>query len=618
MEESKAKFLQNKVTESEHDSKRLFNSINDIMHKTKSNPLPYHTSAKDLAENFSDFFTSKVANIRSAFSDDIESAFVYDATGLVETPLVQFDELSLDEVRLILDKSADKSCDLDPIPTSIVKKCLDELCPIIRQIVNLSLQSGQMPDQLKNAIVTPRIKKPSLETELKNYRPVSNLSYLSKVIEAAVGDQLSKHLKKNEIEEKFQSAYKAKHSTETALIAVFDNLCMSLNSGEAVFMSMLDLSAAFDTVDHRILVRRFEQSLGVHGTALKWIQSYLSDRTMQVSISSERANTVHLDCSVPQGSILGPRMYSDYTMPLGQLIRLLLFVFHCYADDTQLLKSTRFTTTHQEAAVHHLELSINSISLWMFHNKLKLNPEKTEFLIIASPRNQHKIEIDSITLGDEVVPRSKTVRNLGVVMDSALCMRSQVNSIRRTCYFYLSWIRKIRKYLTLDSARSIVRALVLSRLDYCNGLLVSLPKCLIHDLDMVLHEAARVVVNQRKDPNISITKILKDLHWLPIQARIKFKIMMLTYKSIHSEAPQYLSDHLTMHSSSHSLRSNDQYMLKVPKSKNKYGDRAFRVAAPKLWNALPLGIRKLPTVPQFKRSLRTHMFITCYGHIIDS
>ena len=200
----------------------------------------------------------------------------------------------------------------------------------------MSLRDGVFQHSLKQAIVTPIIKKTTLDwNELKNYRPVSNISFIGKVIEKAVISQFNEHMEKNDLNEVFQSAYKNKHSTETALLKVKDDITRALDKNHATFLIMLDLSAAFDTIDHGILFHQFEHDFGIKGMALQWFKSYMSGRTFRVCISGEMSESVTLDYGVPQGSIIGPRALTKYAQHVATIIRQHGFMFHIYADDIQ-------------------------------------------------------------------------------------------------------------------------------------------------------------------------------------------------------------------------------------------------------------------------------------------
>lgn len=406
----------------------------------------------------------------------------------------------------------------------------------------------------------------------------------------------------------FSLTYRANHSTETGLLVIFDSILEQLDSSNAVFLALLDLSAAFDTVDHGRLLRRLHDSVRVSGTALKWFESYLSDRTVRVCVHGEYSNENSVTCSVPQGSILGPKQYSIYTNPLGSLIRVMLLMFHMYADDTQLWKAFNpRNASSQLAASTCIRDGISKIADWMFENKLKLNREKTEFMVIVSSRNQHYITENKLSLEYDTINASNTVRNLGVTMDRTLSLMNHINNIRKTAFYYLRWIRKVRPVLTEYIAKCIVHALVISKIDYCNSLLVNLPASTINKLQSLMNAAARVVTLTPQDEHIS--PVLHKLHWLPVQQRIHFKILCITYKAIHGSAPNYLCNLITIYRPTRTLRSSSAALqLVIPRSKLRFGDRRFSVAAPRLWNSLPDEIRNSPSLHLFKKRLKTFLF----------
>ena len=390
---------------------------------------------------------------------------------------------------------------------------------------------------------------------------------------------------------------------------IFNVLLTQLDKGNAVLMALLDLSAAFDTVDHTILKRRLQMTHGIDGKALEWVASYLSNRTMRVCVDGEYSHDLSWDVSLPQGSQLGPRFYSDYTQPMGRLIRIIELLFSGFADDTQLLKPVT-SPADIPSALEHLSNGIRRIGTWMYDNKLKLNPDKTEFLIITSQRNQPKYDVQSLALDDEIIARSATARNLGVTIDSELNLENHIANMVKTCYFYIRWLRNIRPYISEAMAKSLVHALVLSRIDYCNGILVGLPKKQLRKLQMVMNTAARLISGKRKYD--SITETLIELHWLPVIERCEYKVLLMVFKSLNNIAPVYIKDLVKLYQSCRRLRSTDKLLLEVPRFRTKYGERSFMCMAPRLWNDLPFELRSITELSVFKRSLKTHLFRKAY------
>ena len=613
LNDAESTYYRDVVVNNKHDSRKLFKVLNTIMHRNRHNPMPESNNSTELATNFRDFFMSKIQKIRDSFTDSPDDdPFEFDVEGRSNVTLSRFQHVTIADINKLIGQSSDKSCELDPIPTYLVKQCAPVLAKIICRIINLSMDQACFPNAFKNAVIRPLIKKPTLDCIMKNYRPVSNLSFISKLLEHVVNTQMNHHLDQNNLSEPLQSAYKSHHSTETALVKVFDDILRAIDHPDtAVFLAMLDLSAAFDTVDHSILCKRLERSMDISGNALSWFRSYLDNRTMRVCIDNVYSEPAILNVSVPQGSKLGPRLYSDYTQPLGEIMRRIDLKYHLYADDSQLSTDAFISKTEsQNTACEVLRNGIQKIQCWMTANKLKLNPDKTEFMVISSQRNSHKIVVDSLHVGDTQVRRTNCVKNLGVLMDSSLCMKDHIARVCQTCYYYLRWIRRIRNMLDQDVTIRIIQALVLSRLDYCNSLLIGLPQCLIKKLQRVMNLAARIATMAPRE--VSITRILYELHWLPIAQRIQFKIALMVYKALQGNSPQYICDIIRPYRPSRTLRSSNSQLLDVAKVRTKYGERAFSCAAPKVWNGLPISIRQSPSVILFRKNLKTHLFRQVY------
>ena len=478
--------------------------------------------------------------------------------------------------------------------------------PFLTTFINSSLCEGHVSVPLKTARVRPLLKKSSLDpAAVHNYRPVSLLSFLSKTLERAVSNQLSLYLSQNNLLDPLQSGFKASHSTETALLAVTEALHTAKTSSLSSVLIFLDLSAAFDTVDHQILLSILSE-LGISGSAHSWLASYLTDRSYQVAWRGSLSRPCSLNTGVPQGSVLGPLLFSLYTKSLGQVIASHGFSYHCYADDTQLYLSFPPSEPQIDGRISACLKDINS---WMSLHHLKLNLGKTELLFIPGKNCPHT-DI-SITMENATVLPSVTAKSLGVTLDSQLSYSANIAATTRSCRFLLYNIRRIRQFLTREAAQLLVQALVISRLDYCNVLLAGLPASATRPLQRIQNAAARLVFNQPKFSHV--TPLFRSLHWLPITARIKFKTLVLSYKAVHQTAPPYLQSLVRFQTPARSLRSSTFAGRLAPSSLRGLRGRSsqarlFSSLAPQWWNELPPSVRTAESLPIFRRRLKTHLF----------
>ena len=619
LKQTRTRFYSEKIESCGRDQKTLFKITKNLMGKSAEPVLP-SSSPEELAQNFSNFFIEKIDGIRNNVSSERESqtdAVTADEITLTKlNKLLEFTPVSQDEVKKIISKSPSKSCELDPLPTWLFKECIEELLPSLTQILNNSLKNAYVPKSFKSSLIRPLIKKPDLDANvLKNYRPVSNLPYISKILEKVVDARLESHLSSNSLHEVHQSAYRKFHSTETALLKVQNDILNSLDQNDVTILVMLDLSAAFDTIDHTTLLYRLEHHFGIAGKPLEWVTSYLNDRFQTVTINGKLSKSVLMKYSVPQGSVLGPKFFTMYTKPVGTICKKHGLNHHFYADDGQLYLSFKPTNLFsKDNTLRSVEKCLVEIVSWMNNNMLKINADKTEVILFSSKSNQKHVETISVKIGKEDIKPSTNVRNLGAFLDSEMNMEKHINSVCRSGYGQLRQIGHIRKYLNADATKSLVNSLVTSRMDYCNALLYGVPKTALNRLQSLQNTAARIIT--RRSHYDHITPVLKELHWLPVTHRVDFKILVHTYKALHDQSPIYVKDLLELYQPARNLRSkNNSKQLVVPKSKTvRFGDRSFSTAAPKLWNGLPITIRDAKSLDVFKKSLKTHFFVKVYEH----
>ena len=310
--------------------------------------------------------------------------------------------------------------------------------------------------------------------------------------------QLQRHLIDNNLIETNQLAYRHSHSTETALLDVTSNLLEEAHRGNVSISSLLDLSAAFDTTDHNILLCRLN-TFGIQGTAFDWFKSYMSDRHQGVVVNGVMSEPVVLKYGVPQGSVLGPILFSFYTEPLADILTEKKCDYHKFADDTQI--ATAATTSNFEELQKRLENCLDAIRVWMQSNKLKLNESKTEAMTMGT---KHKCQMAqtkaaSIDVGVNDIKFQDQVKNLGVFLDPQLDMKKQVSSICRSTYLATRRIAKVRKFLNVKTSTKFTCARILTRLDYCNSMLCGVAKEEIKRLQRAQNSAAKMVLGKEKE-----------------------------------------------------------------------------------------------------------------------
>ena len=345
-----------------------------------------------------------------------------------------------------------KECILNSAPSKLLIEFLDSILPSLIDLFNSSLESGIFPQCFKSALVTPILKKRCLDhNDLNNYRPVSNLCFIAKILKKLVLSQVSSYLNSHNLYNICQSAYRPGHSTETALLKVVNDLFLSLNKGNISVLALLVFSSAFDSIDHTILVHRLHTDFGFTDTVLQWFSSYLTDRTHYVSLCN-----------------------------------------HCSDDRISEL-------------IHSMQSCISDVKSWATANMLKLIDSKTELMLVTSKRSKHLHNLTtSITIGNAQIPFKQSVKNLGFTLDCHLTMNAHVSNIARTCYFELRRLASIRRFLTSTATATLVSAFVLSRIDYCNSLLFGSTHDVTSHLQRIQNYAARVILRLPMSSSITI------------------------------------------------------------------------------------------------------------------
>jgi hypothetical protein len=603
---AKKDFSRSRFQDCSSNPKGLWNHLNQLMGRSKSSVLPSTDDDNFLAEKFLKEFESKIENARASLPSNDNSDFFHSFPQVEPHFFSSFSLVSEKKIKRIISSMKPTSCELDPIPTYVLLKCREALIPAITLIVNRCLIDG-MSSELKSSIIKPLFKKGKLHPdEFSSYRPVSNLSFLSKVIEKTVESQVTRFLSSTNQLSPHQHAYKAFHSCETALLTLLNSVYCGLDSDMVCPLVLLDMTAAFDLVDHSLLLRKLEQS-GFCGLALKWFEKYLEGRTQRVYCGKAFSHLAPITCGVPQGSVLGPLLFSIFISGISDVIDSNQFKHIVYADDLQIFCTTSLIDLPMK--LRALEDSINKVTERVQLMKLKLNPNKFELIIFGSKKNVSNIHDAQISINGVVIQSKKDVRSLGVVLDDRLTFEKHLNLVRKTAFFYLRCISKCRRFLDKKSMFILLEALVNSRINYCVSLYYGLPSKQHKKLQSVLNYGIRLLDKLKKKESVSSS--FSKYGWLNVSQRVVLRLASIAFSAIKSGSPPSLASLLSLLQdvSGRQLRSHTQLMLDVPRSCRTYGSRAFSLSAPKCLNSLPNELRQCKSISVFKEKLKHHFTV---------
>ena len=582
-------------------TKALFGCVNELLDLKKPSVLPTHESKFELATRFNAYFKDKISEIRKAFPPyKADSGHKSNYAGsLLET----FKPTTEDEIRSLIKAHGIKCSPEDPMPAPLVKTVVDTLIPIWIELINLSLEQGSM-DCLKCGVLAPLIK--SLESaidfdEMKNYRPVTNLQLLGKMIERVVGIRLDDHMDLNKLHSSKQYAYKSEHSAEMLMTKVTNDLLIACDRKTPTLVMFLDLSAAFDTVDQDKLLQILHDDIGVRGVALKWFDSFLRGRTQKVKIGDEYSAEEELPFGVAQGSILGPKLFNIYTKPFPSQLKVISVTVEGYADDNQLMK--KFNLVFQvEVLGEGIAQTFELIEKWMKENFLKLNCGKTQIMVVAPEGIQRYILINGTFINGKCIRFVDNAKNLGVYIDSSLTMNVQVQKVVSSCFCTIRLLSRIKFFLTSEELQIMVCSLILSVMDYCNSVYYGMSKENMDKLQRVQNCAARLACKVNSHDRIETNELFHSLHWLKVRERVIFKVLVIVHKCVYGNAPEDLCNLVRL------SQRNRLRMLEVGEHHGAMGERAFSVGGPRLWNFLPTKLRMAEEIDDFKSNLKTYLF----------
>ena len=532
-----------------------------------------------------------------------------------------------DEVDEVLSKlSNSSSFGLDMIDTFIIKLIKPEILPALTHIVNLSISTRMFPDFWKKVKIIPLHKKEDLLNP-KNYRPVAIVPIFSKVLERVIFNQMIKYLNQHKLIHPNHHAYRTNHNTTTALLQMYDIWLDSLENGEVSGVCFLDMSAAFDIVDHPLLISKLKL-YGFDSSLVQWISSYLADRYQGVSIDGCMSKLQLVQQGVPQGSILGPLLYIIFTNELPEVIHTkcieedrigeeiwpdyTMFCrtcgsIGCYADDTA------YTCSGSDPAIltENLTSKYKLMSDFLVSNRLKLNDDKTHLMVMSTSqarlskekKGTRKVEISTPA---KVIKPSESEKLLGCWIHQDMKwsehLQDSEESLVRSLNSRVGALKMIGRVASFKTRKMIADGIFMSKLTYLIALWGGCSKELMTKLQLAQNKAARVVT--RLDWNTPVCDLLHQCGWLSVQQLAVYHSVVLVHKILQTESPRYLFSMFSAKYNCNTRQAKSGQIRHTSRPDLDLAKDSFRWRASKLFNAMPLDIRQKKTSKEFKSEAR--------------
>ena len=513
----------------------------------------------------------------------------------VSNEVFNISNVDLISVKRSINSVKSNSIGHDSISTKMLIPVLDFIVPIITNIFNSSILDSIFPSCWKVAYVTPlpKVLKPC---SVSDFRPISILPILSKALEKIVYEQVVNFLTRNNLLDLFQSGFRKLHSTTTALLRITEDIRLGFGRGEITIMVSLDFSKAFDCVVHDILLSKLA-SLNFSELSIKWFKSYLSERKHCVKNSNKFSKWCDIECGVPQGSVLGPLLYSLYIYDIKNCFK--NCQYHIYADDVQLYLSCKFNDVQR--VVELINSDLQKLYSWSTEHGLKLNPTKSTAIVFSS-KTLSTVNFPQILINNVVVPYNDHVKNLGLIFDSNLCWSKHVSSVCQRVNYALHRLYKFRTLTPIATRIRLVNSLILPLFDYSAVAYCNLDSSSLDRLQVAQNNCVRYIYNLKKRDHI--THFYSKLGWLKIRERHDLQILVNCYKILHGYAPDYLSGMLTLMGSIRGRPSRSHpYYLQAPLVGRDAPEKSFSVSAYRLWNNLKPELCKTKNIATFRKNV---------------
>lgn len=608
-------YYESRLNDIKHDGKKLWSTLNDIMGRNSS-PTPsfievegsFITKPVEIANYFNDYFMNKVCKLRQEMSSpNDESLYSCIQNKIMHDKNCNFEfcEVTVEEVKkLIMSIHNEKPPGIDNLDGKLLKIVADHIAIPVSHIFNQSLNSNRFPQVWKEAKVIPLPKNPRAAFTGSNSRPISLLPVLSKLLEKIVFNQIQSYFALNNLTSNYQHAYREGHSTSTALTQMTDDWQTDIDQQNMIGAVLLDFSAAFDVIDHSILLNKL-RCYGFATSAIAWIESYLTKRTQKVFFNGCLSNAQQMQCGIPQGSSLGPLLFSIFTNDLPQVCKSACVCM--YADDSTLYKSAQ--TMAEITSVLNKELQL--VYEWITNNKMVLNISKTKSIVFGTKYSLRSKPQLNLSLNNVAVEQVQEIKLLGVTLDSILSWSEHIDLLVQKMGRNISVVRRCSPFLTPQLTKQVLQTLVLSHLDYCSVVWSGTTKTNLQKLQRVQNRAARLALKCTQRANTDV--LHNQLSWLKVDKRLKVSLLSFIKHINTFSKPDSLFERLTLSSTLHTYptrhANNGNYTIPTIKTNSK--QRTVLCRAMVEWNSLPEHILKTQSKVSFKRQIKQHFMVNC-------
>lgn len=428
---------------------------------------------------------------------------------------------------------------------------------------------------------------------MSDLRPISTLSALSKAFELIIKKQILTHLHENKLLCEFQSAYRPGHSTTSALLHITDDIRRNADANKFTVLTLLDFSKAFDSINHTKLCKKLKSLLKFSSSSCKLIFSYLNNRSQLVEVGGNSSDIMALTCGVPQGSILGPLLFSLYINDISSCFK--FSKFHLYADDLQVYRCDRLT--NKIISIGKLNEDLQRVVEWSTSNDLILNAKKTQAIIIHKHRLQ-KRDFPQVMLTNEKINYSDSVRNLGLVMNSTLSWDDHIDKVCGTVYGILRNFWKLTKLTSVKLRHRLFMSYVMPHIMYCDVVMYGMFEYSLNKLKLLFNAGVRYIFSLRKYDHIS--QFSKSILGCDLDTFFEFRTCSYIHKILTRKYPPYLYNKIELN---HSIRTGH---IKLPNNKYRIFNSSFFVQGMSKYNQLPHSIRSSTSPSRFVECYRRH------------